>query len=388
MKSKLPLFFAFVFAHTLHVHAQEESNEIMKVADGFYHLFYDSSTAKSTIIEFDKFVALLEVPIKNEGGGATNLKDHVYGGRKVITAIEKHFPKKPLKYVLHSHWHPHSISSVKPFLEKGATLISTRTNFDRIREILDSATLLKYKKQLQFVDGDSVVIKDKTNSIVAYRFLQSEYKSTPAKEYLYFYFPRYMTLHSGCMYSKWVGEPVDGRELITDRQRDLSQFIVDRKLKVENFVRINGDKNIPKCLINGEEFDRTIATGLTSRQINEMYFSMSTSDLNKHHDSIAQLVVTKKIPSSILNTNVYSSLRSKDFDRALAFARLQVLVNPSDANAWDTLGEVNFFIGRTEMASRYYKQSLKVDPTFTAGGVTTWERSLKEYEASWANANK
>ena len=387
MKSKLILLIVFVIAHTIHVHAQKESNEIMKVADGFYHLFYDSSTAKSTIIEFDRFVALLEVPIKNEGGGATNLKDHTYGGKKVIAAIEKHFPRKPLKYVLHSHWHPHSISSVKPFLEKGATLISTRTNFDRIKEILDSATLLRYKKQFQFVDGDSLVIKDKTNKIVAYRFLQSQYKSTPAKEYLYFYFPKYMTLHSGCMYYKWTGDPVDGRDLVTDRQKDLNQFIVDRKLKVESFVRINGDKNFPRCLMSGEEFDRTITTGLTSSQINEMYFSMNTADLNEHQDSIVQLVITRKIPSSILNTNVYASLRSKNFHRALAFARIQVLVNPSDANAWDTLGEVNFFIGRNEMAARYHKQSLRIDPAFTAGGVPAWERSLKEYQASWANSD-
>src|SRR5687768_6282961 len=117
MKTSLTLI--IVVALCLKAYSQSssvETNQIMKVSDGFYHMFYDSSTSKSTIIEFDKFVALLEVPIKNEGGGATNLKDHSFGGKKVIASIEKYFPNKPLKYLLHSHWHPHSISSVKPFL--------------------------------------------------------------------------------------------------------------------------------------------------------------------------------------------------------------------------------------------------------------------------------
>jgi hypothetical protein len=44
-----------------------ETHPIMKVTDGLYHLFYDSSTAKSTIVEFDKFIVLVEVPVKNIG---------------------------------------------------------------------------------------------------------------------------------------------------------------------------------------------------------------------------------------------------------------------------------------------------------------------------------
>jgi tetratricopeptide (TPR) repeat protein len=389
MKNKLLLLLVFGLpVITVAQPSSSETNQIMKVSEGFYHLFYDSSTAKSTIIEFEKFVALLEVPIKNEGGGARNLKDHTFGAQKAIASIEKYFPKKPIKYVLHSHWHPHSISSVKPFLEIGATLISTRTNFERIKEFLDSASVVKYRKQIQFVDSDSLVIKDKTNSIVAYRFLQAEYKSTPAKEYLYFYFPKYFALHSGCMYYKWAGDPVDGRDIITDRQNDLNRFIINRKLTVNNFVRINGDKDLPGCLMKGDDFQRQVATGITTTDINELYFSIGTSILNQKQDSIVQLIKSKKIPISILNSNVYSNLRRKDFERALAFAKLQILINPSDANAWDTLGEVNFFMGRTELANVYHTQSIKIEPTFTAGGVTSWERSLKEFENVWSAVSK
>lgn len=365
-----------------------ETHQLMKINDGFYHLFYDSSTAKSTIIEFDKFVALIEVPIRNEGGGATNLKDHSFGGLKVIATIKKHFPKKPLKYVLHSHWHPHSLSSVKPFLAAGAKLVSTRTNFERIKTFVDTVTLAKYEKQIQFVDGDSLVIKDRSNKIVAYRFLQREYPSTPATEYLYFYFPKYFALHSGCMYTQYSGAAVDGQMVITDRQKDLNQFIQNKKLDVRNFVRISGDRHVPECILKGEDFRNEISNGITSRQISERYLSASTSILNEKQDSIVHLITSKKIPLSLINTNVYASLRDRDFERALAFAKLQVLVNPSDVNAWDTLGEVNFFIGNRALAQKYHGQSLKVDPTFTAGGESAWEKSLNKYEAIWQNLKK
>jgi hypothetical protein len=385
MKSRLLLLVVFAIPTFAFAQSAGDVSQIMKVADGFYHLFYDSSTAKSTIIEFDKFVALLEVPIKNEGGGATNLKDHTFGGQKVIATIEKYFPGKPLKYVLHSHWHPHSISSVKPFLAKGATLISTRTNFQRMKEFIDSSTIVKYKKQIQFVDSDSLVISDKSNRIIAYRFLQEEYKSTPAKEYLYFYFPKYFALHSGCMYAKSAGDPVDGKSIITDRQTDLNKFVRNRKLRVDNFVRISGDKNIPACLMKGDDFKLQMVTGITTAEINEIYFSLSTHLLNQKQDSIANLIITKNIPSSIINGNVYASLRKKDFDRALAFAKLQVLINPSDASAWDTLGDVNFFVGCKELATKYYNQSIKMDSAFTAGGATAWEKSLTEFQAIWTS---
>jgi hypothetical protein len=257
-----------------------------------------------------------------------------------------------------------------------------------MKVFVDSTTLIKYNKQIQIVDQDSLVIKDKTNSIIAYRFQQSEYKSTPAKEYLYFYFPKYSALHSGCMYNKWPGDPVDGREILTDRQMDLNKFIAAKNLKVENFVRISGDKHIPLCLQKGEDFQHLMKTGITSSEINRIYFSTSTEILNEKQDSIADMILVKKIPVSMLNGNVYSCLRKKDLERAHAFAKLQALIAPADPNAWDTLGEVNFILGRQYFADNYHAQSMKLDPLFTSGGTEAWTKSLKEYETAWSTLNK
>jgi tetratricopeptide (TPR) repeat protein len=321
--------------------------------------------------------------VKNIGGGATDLKDHVFGGKKALDAIRTYFPNKPLKYLLHSHWHPHSISSVRPFLENGVTLISTRTNFSKMSVFIDSATIARYQKQITFVDNDSLVIKDKFNSIVAYKFLKHEYKSTPAEEYLYFYFPKYYALHSGCMYNKWTGPPVDGREMYTEREQDLNKFITKKKIRVDKLVRISGDRQAPSAMMDAKDFKSIAESGITANEINEKYFALPTLTLILKQDSVAENVIKSNIPLSLINGNVYTCLREKDFERALAFAKLQVMITPTDPNAWDTLGEVNFIIGRKDLAINYYNQSVKIDPTFSAGGTAVWQNNLQEYQSVW-----
>src|SRR5687768_10242835 len=82
-----------------------------------------------------------------------------------------------------------------------------------------------------------------------------------------------------------------------------------------NFVRINGDKEVTKCLMPGADFEHQILTGITTSEVNETYFSISTSLLNQKQDSVADLILQKKIPLSLINSNVYTSLREKDFER-------------------------------------------------------------------------
>ena len=62
------------------IFAQKDLNIIEKVADGLYFMYYDQSESKSTIVEFKDHLALIEVPICDEGGGAVNLRDHREGG--------------------------------------------------------------------------------------------------------------------------------------------------------------------------------------------------------------------------------------------------------------------------------------------------------------------
>jgi tetratricopeptide (TPR) repeat protein len=378
LSASLLLLCLFTFAKA----QQPAAFTVTPVADGLYHLYYDSSTAKSTVLEFDKFIVLLEVPVKNEGGGATNLKDHLAGGNKVLAALKSHFPNKPLRYVLHTHWHPHSISSVKPFISNGVTLVTTRTNFEKLKEFVEPATLKAHEKNIQFVDSDSLVIRDKKNHLVAYRFLKRDFQSTPTTEYLYFYLPKYKALHSGCMFFRMAGQ-VEGREILNDRVKDLNHFLETKHLSPTSFIRYNGDTDEPQAMVPYEKFHSLVSQGISSSEISTKYFSLPESDLPLKQDSLLQVLVRNTVPVSMVNSAAYASLRENKLLKALSLAQIQVLLNPSDANAWDTLGEVYFFLGQKEMAAHYEKQSLKINPAFSVGGEKVWQTNLETFRKNW-----
>lgn len=360
-------------------------NPIQKAADGLYFMYYDSSNAKSTIVEFADFIAMIEVPIKDEGGSATNLQDHSAGAETVIRSVEKYFPSKPLKYLIHSHWHPHSISSVKPFLEKGINLVSTKANFEKVREFVDSSTIIRYQRQLQFVEGDSLIIQDSKNKVVAYRFSRATFPNTPTPDYLYFYFPKYNFLHCGCMYNKWEGEPVEGKEILTGRMEDLNHFLASKNIQPSYFIRLNKERQEVNDMQPYANFKHIINNGVRASDIAKRYFSLDEKTLHDKRDSLVETIIRNHIPASIFNSGTYAALRIKALNKALQLAKIQVMVAPHDANVWDTLGEVYYFLGEYELAKAYQKQSQLISPDFTSGGENVWKKNLEEHQRLWAN---
>lgn len=377
------VFWLILFPFCAIAQSSQDFNTITKVEEGLFFMYYDSSFSKSTIVEFKHFIALLEVPIKDEGGGARDLKDHSEGAEKVMRSLQHYFPKKPLKYVLHSHWHPHSISSVKPFLEKGVQLISTKTNFEKMSAFIDEKTATQYAKQIQFVETDSLVISDKTNKIVAYRFLQKDFPATPTTEYLYFHLPKYNFLHCGCMYSKWNGQPVEGKTLITGREADLHKFIASQHLKPRFLIRLAKEKTEANDMQPFEGLENNIKNGISAQSIAARYKILDTQTLNSKQDSLIKAIIQNNIPVSIFNSLAYNSLKEQDFPKALAFAKIQMLVKPFDVNSWDTLGEVYFFAGEEYLATQCEKQCKLLDSAFNSGGKEAWKKDLEEYSKGW-----
>jgi glyoxylase-like metal-dependent hydrolase (beta-lactamase superfamily II) len=359
----------------------QEKFKVTTVDTGLHHLYYDSSTAKTTIVEFDKFLALLEVPIRNEGGGARVLTDQVYAGRQLLMTLEKQFPKKPVKYVLHTHWHPHSLSAVRPFLEKGITIVTTANSLEKIKTFVSLTPA--DEKLFKVIASDSLVIKDKGNKIVVHRFEQKQFTYAPTAEYLYFYLPKYKALHTGCMYNKWQGDPIEGRELLTGREEDIQKFLTARNLKPGCFIRGSGDSQEPKAMIAYEKFADVIQNGVRSADIAKRYVNLPDNVLESRQDSIVNVAKTNNIPPSFFNSAVYNALRSKQLARALNLAKINLALNPDDPNGWDTLGEVYYFLDQREIARVFETTCKKIDATFVNGGEQIWKADLEEYKKSW-----
>lgn len=382
----------FVFTCVFAEAQQQELNRIEKSKEGLYFMYYDSSNSKSTIVEFDDFVVLIEVPVKDEGGGATNMKDHIEGGVKAIRTIEKEFPGKPIKYVIHSHWHPHSISAVAPFLQNGSKLVTTVENYSIIKKYMDEGVKEKYKSNVIFAEtdprsvGDSLVIDEPGNRIVIHYLKKSDYPNLPTVDYLYCYLPNYNMLHCACMYNKWTGEPVEGKEMLTGREEDLHRFLTGKNIKPEHLIRLNNEKSAPGNLQPFSGLEDVVNNGIRASDILNRYTALSEQELNARFDAIAEEITNNNIPVSLMNTAAYQMLRSNDLARALVFAKLQALLNPSDPNSWDTLGEVYYFMGKVESARRCSKEAREIDPNFSQGGEKVWEEDLKEYQKIWESA--
>lgn len=379
---KLPtIILLFFFSSNLY--SQSEFNEIKKINEGLHFMYFDSSNSKSTIVEFKDYLVMIEVPIIDKGGGATELIDDIAGGEKVLRTLKNHFPSKPLKYILHSHWHMHSISSITPFIKNGVSIVSTKLNFDVLSKFMDAGVIESNKNNFIFVDSDSLVITDGENEIIAYRFEQKDYPSTPTKDYLYFYIPKYNCMHAACMYTKWTGEPVDGKQVLSGREENLYNFINSKNINPEFLIRLTNEKSEPNDMQPFENLSDVNQNGIKSADIMNKYLAMDALSLKHNRDEIVKEALLKKIPASIFNSCVYTELRKKELDRALSFAIIQTMINPSDANSWDTLGEVYYFMGEADIAKSYEKQKKKMFPAFDGGGEEVWQKDLEKHKIMW-----
>lgn len=346
-------------------------------------MYFDSSGSKSTIVEFRDFLVMLEVPIIDKGGGATELVDDIAGGEKVLLSLKNYFPGKPLRYIMHSHWHMHSISSITPFIKNGVSIISTRLNFDVLKKFMVPSFVENNMDKFIFVDEDSLVVNDLDNEIIAYRFEQKDYPSTPTKDYLYFYLPNYEYFHAACMYTKWMGEPVDGKQLLSGREENLYTFIKSKKIKPEFLIRLTNEGNEENDMQPFSGLRDVNISGIRTADILADCLKIDSVSLKQNRDEIVKEAIRKNIPSSIFNTCVYTELRKKQLGRALSYAIIQSMLNPSDANSWDTLGEVYYFMGETEMAMLYLKQKQKLFPQNTEGGEEVWQKDLEQHRKLW-----
>jgi hypothetical protein len=190
------------------------------------------------------------------------------------------------------------------------------------------------------------------------------------------------------MYSKWEGNPVDGKEMLTGREEDLHRFLKTKGIKPEYLIRLNVEKNEPNDMQPIAGLENVVSNGIKGSDIIKRFMDMDQAKLDDNSNEVIQEIIQKNIPSSLINSTVYSLLRKKELAKALSFAQIQALVNPADPNSWDTYGEVYYFLGNKEMAAYYEKQSKKVKPDYSTGGMEVWQKDLENHQKIWNESIK
>jgi hypothetical protein len=265
-------------AFTSAAYSQTYISEIKRIGDRTQIVWYDRYSNKSVIAEFADFLAVIEFPqvdsLSNE----------------LITRLGKEFPKKPIRYVLHSHHHSHSISAFDPFLQRTkARLVTTRYNLEQVKGLTkDTARLMREA----IVYQGSYTIKDRTNELRLMEMRQSEY-NVPTPEYNVFLFPKQSSMVTGCLYNK----PEAYHEVVNDRKKALDLFLKDKRIAPSSLIPTNTSRsNGFMDICSRATFDSTLAMGIDPVRFMESMHSRKVEYLLASKDSLK--AEFSKIPRS------------------------------------------------------------------------------------------
>lgn len=338
---------------------------------------------QSTIIEYSKFLVVIELPLIHDGANrSTNLVEDIPKAEKFLAFLQAEY-HKPVKYVLSSHWHLHSLSGITPFFASGTKLVVAKSNWDYSIKNGLLGPAQANPKQLIEISKDTTILADTQNPIQVL-FLDESYTFKPTKDYLFFYLPKSKTLHASCMCAMAQVDFKQRPEFVyNDRVTDLDKAISSRHLPVEHLIKLTAEYDKNSKTYRQPAFANTYFTefkqhGTPMHAVVKKYSDCDLSLLTSGQDSILNHLVEKKISAQIINSTVYSCIKHKEYQKAVAWARILNLYQSGDFNFIDTLGEANYFLGNLEMAKHYSALLFQSDAIKFPNAIKTWEQNKNE----------
>jgi tetratricopeptide (TPR) repeat protein len=95
--------------------------------------------------------------------------------------------------------------------------------------------------------------------------------------------------------------------------------------------------------------------------------AMSRHDYKQSEDAYGHALELEPQNASLLNQFAYAAAYAGDFDAGIGALRRYRQLRPNDANAIDSLGDLNFLAGHLREAEQLYLQANKQDPNFLGG---------------------
>lgn len=335
---------------------------------------------QSTVIEYPKFLVVIELPLIHDGANrSTNLVEDIPKAERFLAFLQDEY-HKPVKYVLSSHWHLHSLSGITPFFASGAKLVVAKTNWDySIKNGLLGSSKADSKKLIQ-ISKDTTLLNDTQNPIQVL-FLDQTYTFKPTKDYLFFYLPKSKTLHASCMCAM---SQIDFKQrpdfVYNDRVTDLDKAISSRHLPVEHLIKLTAEydkenKTYRQPTFGNSYFTEFKQRGTPLHLVVKNYSKCSLEILTLQRDSILHHLVDKKVSPGIINSAVYDCIREKQFQNAIQWAQILNVYATGENSFIDTLGEAYFRAGDTLVAKYYSNLLAQRDAKAFPDALKTWEKN-------------
>lgn len=324
----------------------------------------------STVIEYPGFLVVLELPMINAGGGVIkNLRQDIPKAERFLAFLESEYQNKPVKLVLSSHWHLHSLSGITPFLKRGTKLVTAKANWEYsiTNGLLDST--FSYSSQIISLTQDTTLLTE-TAFPISVIFLDESYKNKPTKEYLFFYFPENKALHASCMCAlNEINFSQQPEFIYNNRLIDLEKAIKSHNLKVEYLFKLTSEAGIEKNTyklpwFSASYFEEFLKRGKSSEVVIKNLSKVNLDSLTSEKDKIISYLIEKNIPGTLVNSLVYRFIKEKKYDEAVQWAQILNLYHIGNSDFLDTMGEAYYNTGNMIMAQLISNQLTKLKPEF------------------------
>jgi len=345
-----------------------------------------TSSSKCSVVEYSEFLVLVDVPYIPVGVQDTSRVSSDPKFNPLITFLDSIYSNKPIKYILNTHHHGHSLSTVSSFLENGATLVTAAENieyYDKKRRFGKTKSSKDYTESIIQVTADTTLLADTSNPIEVLHLKKSDYSNIPTKVFLFFNFPAQKLLAASCMVKLYdVGEKYGYKGILyTDRLPCVEKIIADKNLRVENTLQLSGlkvENGIEKpAIYSMSHFQKTLTEAWSEASLSEHFQNMSYTELHSKKDSIFDFFIENDIPVGPLNHAVYALIDKKEYQKSVILAQIAFISAPCWSDLLDSLGEAYFNNGEMDKAKHYDKMIDIMYPTDDRLGLTIWENNRK-----------
>ncbi|WP_035559494.1 hypothetical protein [Hymenobacter sp. IS2118] len=178
------------------------------------------------VVEFDTFLLVAEAPLNSENG------------ELIIGAARRIAPGKPIRYFVAGHYHPHYLGGVRPFVHKGATVLTTAADLPYVQYLAAAPHTLQpdsLQRQPRPLRTEEIVNR-KTIAEGAFRMeiyvIGSQSQHT--NDYLIYYFPTEKILFQDDLV--WIAKQGEPRKA-SARQAGLYHAVLALGLDVQTIVQ-------------------------------------------------------------------------------------------------------------------------------------------------------
>jgi hypothetical protein len=146
-----------------------------------YFLSLKHTDDRVLVVEFDQFLLVAEAPLSSQNG------------ELIVREAQQLAPGKPIKYFVFGHYHPHYLGGIRPFVQRGATILHGTGDADYVKYLataphtLRPDSLQRHPQPLlaEEVSGSKTITDGKLEMKIFFIGKQSEHTN----DYLIYYFP-------------------------------------------------------------------------------------------------------------------------------------------------------------------------------------------------------